>query len=129
MTRYSKSLRQGLGAALVLAAMLPLAQPVQARTISRTIPVSATPVGQDGIGAPLVRETVEKKVNYSDLDLRNPRDVKELNRRIAEAADRECQGMVSRDPIGRPGAYTCTKNAVANSRSQVPEAIAAEASR
>jgi UrcA family protein len=114
---------------MVLAAMLPLAPPAQARNISRTIPVSAETVGRSYIGAPIVQESFEKAVNYSDLDLRNPKDMKVLNRRIRTAADQECQGMVFLDPVGRPGAYRCTMNAIASARNQVRTAMASATSR
>jgi UrcA family protein len=129
MTKYSDLLRRGLVATIALAAMLPLVPAAQAHDISRTIPISDQTVGQSRTGTPIVRVGVEKMVDYSDLDLRNSKDVKVLNRRIAIAADQECQGMAFSDPIGRPGAYTCTKNAIAEARSQVQEAIASATSR
>ena len=42
--------------------------------------------------APVAAEPVEVRINYGDLDLRNPAHVKQLRKRSAVAIQRACRG-------------------------------------
>jgi UrcA family protein len=64
---------------------------------------------------PIGRISVEKRVNYADLDLSKASDVTELNERVKQAALDSCRELDHRFPAStyKPldGPYECTVNA------------------
>ena len=64
-------------------------------------------------------------VEYSDLDLSNPADVRRLDRRIEIAAEQACGPVSSADPEGRIEVRRCRNNTRQAALRQRDRAIAA----
>ncbi|MDB5444509.1 MAG: hypothetical protein JWP86_1505 [Phenylobacterium sp.] len=118
-----------LAASLMLGSAA-LAAPPQAATAD---PGTAAPVlqsevvGQTMIGAPIDRMTASQPVNYADLNLANPADMKILDQRIQRAAEKDCAELREQtsdlmDPALQSG--HCVRSAERDAQSSLGAAIA-----
>jgi UrcA family protein len=82
-------------------------------------------VGHSAIGAPLERVTLTHHVSYTDLDLESHAGVLALEQRVKDVAQLACEQLDKLYPFEEKNAPECVADAVAQTRSQVQEAIAA----
>ena len=86
-------------------------------------------IGRTSSGIPIEEISLSNRVAFSDLDLRNPGDVEELQRRVNVAAWQGCRELDWRypdsfyPPVG--GRSDCVRDAVASAMDQVNAAVTA----
>lgn len=66
---------------------------------------------------PAVAQPIEVRVGYGDLDLRNPGDVRSLERRVARAIKEACAAPVALAPT--VGVRACREDGMARASSEI----------
>jgi UrcA family protein len=62
------------------------------------------------------------KVPYSDLDMRSPAGIAELDKRVKLAANYVCDQLSAMYPVGSPDDFYCAKQAIGDAQPQVIKA-------
>jgi len=101
----------------------------QVTEITVVAPRGIARVDTTSAGIPIDSLWITHRVGYADLDLSDPANIKELDKRVKEAAEKGCQELdrVYPDTVypSFDSARTCVKIAVGNAMSQVDAAVAA----
>ncbi len=83
-------------------------------------------LGRTSAGIPIEEVALTQYVSYADLDLRQPSNIAELNRRVAGAAWQSCQQLEDQS-LGNPMLDTdryCADYAVGEAQAQIDSAVA-----
>ncbi len=115
---------------LTLAAGLAVAQPTPTTSeITVVAPRSVIVVGATSNGVPIEKMWIAHNVGYSDLDLTQPANVLELDKRIKQAAVKGCEELDRAYPDSVypsfDSAQNCVKIAVNKAMGEVDAAVAA----
>ena len=106
-------------AGAVLVGVLAPAGPVAAKNSLTGVTVTAPRfIGREANGTPIERVSISATVRVADLDLKTPRGVGELNKRVRDVAASLCKSLEADYPIGTPEYTACVKESVRAASSQ-----------
>lgn len=133
MTSSMRNVRRGvlLAASAMLAATAAMGADTQVAgevTVQAERPTSKI-VGRSSTGMPIVLNSVQYRVSYSDLDISIPSNAQVLKTRVRDAARDACADLTKLSAIAVGGSSECSAKAEERAMPQVLSAIAAATAR